>query len=115
MFQRTSNGSNHANDVNQIKFKPAKHSSDSQPESQSSKCNPMHIVRLINIPWTATKSNIVDLFPGINIMNGKNGVHFIVDKDSKRNDAFVQLVSIKDYQLAMNHQGIHMGYSTVKS
>lgn len=83
--------------------------------SQSSKHDPRQIVRLIDIPWTATKANIVDLFPNVNILNGKHGVHFIVDKDSNYNDAFIQLVSIKDYQLAINRQGIRMGYVTIES
>lgn len=84
-------------------------------ESQSPKHDPMQLVRLINIPWTATKTNIVDLFPNVNILNGKNGIHFIVDKDSKYNDAFIQLVSIKDYQLAINRKCFRVGYSTVNS
>lgn len=75
----------------------------------------MQIVRVINIPWTATKNNIVDLFPNVNILNGTHGVHFIIDKKSNYNDAFIQLDSIKDYQLAMNRQSIRMGYSTVES
>lgn len=83
--------------------------------SQSHKHDPVHIVRLINIPWTATKTNIVDLFPNVDILNGKNGIHFINDKDSKYNDAFIQLVSIKDYQLAINRKVFRVGYSMVNS
>lgn len=73
----------------------------------------MHIIRVINIPWTATKSSVVDLFPDLNIV--KNGVHFIIDNDSNHNDAFIQLALIKDYHLAMNRQGIRMDYTTVES
>lgn len=82
---------------------------------QSSKSDPTHLIRVCNIPWTATKSGVADLFPQVNILDGKNGVHFVIDDDSKYNDAFIKVASIKDYNLAMNNQGIRMDYTTVES
>lgn len=93
----------------------AKHSLDAQLMNHPSSCDPLHLIRVVNIPWTATKSSIVDLFTDIRILNGKNGVHFIIDSESKHNDAFIQLTSNNDYRLAMNCQGFRMDYTTVDS
>lgn len=83
--------------------------------SQSSQCDSLHIVRFNNIPWTATRRDVVDLFTDIKILHGTRGVHFIIDKDSQHNDAFIQLGSKKDYELALNRKGVRMVYSTVNS
>lgn len=93
----------------------AKHSSDEESGSQSSDGDSLHIVRVVNIPWTATKSRLVDLFKDIKILHGAHGVHFIVDDELKYNDAFIQLATSADYKTAMDCRGVRMDYSTVNS
>lgn len=75
-----------------------------------------YLIRANKIPWVATKMEIIEFFNDIHILNGVNGIHFIVDKTKNRsNDAFIQLASEKDYQLAMNLKAIRMGFSSVQS
>ncbi|XP_055315788.1 G-rich sequence factor 1-like [Sitodiplosis mosellana] len=74
-----------------------------------------YLIRASKIPWVATKEEILDFFDDINILNGINGIHFIVDKTKNScNDALIQLASEKDYRLAMNLKVIRMGFSSVK-
>lgn len=80
------------------------------PVSQPSKCDSLHVIRLENIPWTATKREIVSLFGDIEILNGTNGIHFIVGTAKPHNDAFIQLVSKQDLQLAMNRKKLHRNH-----
>lgn len=115
-FQKTTNESK--GDENQADAGgiPAavKHSIDPhQPANLPSKCDSMHIIRVENIPWTATKWNVVDFFSDIKMLSANKGVHFIIDDDSNHNDIFIELASSADYQLAMNHKAMTMGYSTV--
>lgn len=95
-----------------------KHFSDpksmSQP-SRPSKCDSLHVIRVENFPWTATKRMIVYFFADIKILNGENGIHFIVDPVRIRTDAFIQLASSKDYRLAMNRKQLQMFNFTVNS
>lgn len=75
-----------------------------------------YLVRANKIPWVATKEEIVEFFDDINILNGVNGIHFIVDKTKNScNDAFIQLASEKDYHVAIALGTIRMGFSNVKS
>lgn len=56
------------------------------------------VVRLITIPWAASKRQILDRFGAVNILNGPEGIHFIVDKELDRpNNAFIELGSLDDY------------------
>lgn len=79
------------------------------------KCDPSHVIHVENIPWTATKKEIVDLFGNIEILNGVNGIHFIVDNEKIHNNAFIELASLKDYQLAMDRKVLQWHYFTVIS
>lgn len=85
-----------------------KQSSDAKSVSQSIKSDSMHIIRLENLPWIATKKNIVYPFTGINILDGENGVHFIVGNAISRTEAFIQLASHNDYQMAMKRKQLRL-------
>lgn len=77
--------------------------------------NPANLIRASGIPWIATKQEIVDFFGDIKILNGVQGIHFIIDKiKNSRNDAFIQLASKKHYELAMKQTTMRMGSSSVK-
>lgn len=92
--------------------------SDAESLSQSkaeSECESLHVIHVENIPWTATKEQIVNLFAGINILNGKEGIHFIVDHLNHHNDAFIQLASLEDYEVAMSRKILRQNHFAVKS
>lgn len=75
-----------------------------------------YVIRAAGFPWIATKPEIVEFFSGIKILNGKNGIHFIIGKAKNiHNDAFIQLSSDKDYQLAMTRKVKYMGTIPVRS
>lgn len=75
----------------------------------------MYVIRAENIPWTATKGEVVNVFANIEILDGKNGIHFILDKDKIHNGAFVQLASKKDFQWALNRQNLHLKHFKIRS
>lgn len=63
-----------------------------------------HLVYVKGIPWTASKQKIVQFFSsnGMKVLNGTNGIHFIVlNSVSKNNQAFIQLATAIDYQAAL--------------
>lgn len=74
--------------------------------------NSTHLIYVKGIPWSATKQSIVYFFDGIHILNGVNGIHFIIE-NTKSNNAFVQLASANDYQLAIKRRMKPWGYSSV--
>lgn len=56
------------------------------------------VVRVLLIPWAATKAFILRHFDGVNILNGADGIHFIVDKElDKPNNAYIELESEDDF------------------
>lgn len=67
-----------------------------------------HVIHVMGIPWTVTKQKMVEFFDDINILNGVNGIHFIIDH-SKKNGAFIQVATKNDYLLAMKRQ---LGYTS---
>lgn len=92
-----------------------KRRTDAQSASQPSKSDSMHVIQVENVPWTTTKKEIVDLFDDINILNGKSGIHFMVDNLNHRNDAFVQLAAKEDYQLALDRKKLRKHHFKIRS
>lgn len=75
-----------------------------------------YLIRADGFPWVATKREIVDFFGYRNILNGENGVHFIIDKvKNSRNEAFIQLVNDKAYQNIMTRKIKNMGNAIINS
>lgn len=66
-------------------------------------CDSTYLVHVTGIPWTANKMTIMRFFDDLSILNGANGIHFVVNS-VYNNDAFIQLASYKDYQLALKHK-----------
>lgn len=63
-----------------------------------------HLIYVKGIPWTASKQKIVQFFlsNGIRILNGTNGIHFIlISSITTNNQAFVQLATEIDCQKAL--------------
>lgn len=74
-----------------------------------------YLIRADGFAWIATKQEIVNILGANNVLNGANGVHFIIDKvKNNRNEAFIQLVGDKQYQSVMNRKAIIMGYTKIK-
>lgn len=75
-----------------------------------------YLIQASGFPWFATKQDIVEHFNGINILNGENGIHFIIDKTkNSRNEAMIQLATEKDYQKATTQKMKKMGPFSIKS
>lgn len=62
----------------------------------------LYLIKVLNLPWSATRQQISEFFENINILNRLDGIHFILnDKVTKNIDAFVQLESLRDYTAAI--------------
>lgn len=81
---------------------------------ESSYYDSTYLIDVKGIPWTATKWDIVDIFDDLTILNGRDGIHFKVDK-TYNNDAFIQLTTYADYQMALKQKVRQIGRSAVKS
>lgn len=74
------------------------------------------LIHVSGMPWMATKDEILEFFDDFKILNEVNGIHFIINETkNNQNEAFIQLVSEKDFQMAMNYKTERMGFSSVKS
>lgn len=75
------------------------HSESSDSSSHGFNYDSVYLVELQNLPRSATRKEIKDFFPGISILNGLYGIHFILDeKYRKYGRAFVQLEHLREYQ-----------------
>lgn len=56
------------------------------------------------LPWSATKEDVKDFFHNVTILNGLNGIHFILEeKHLKNGRAFVQLEQYCDLVSALKY------------
>lgn len=80
---------------------------------ESSMYDTTYLVEVKGIPWTATKWHIVEFFEDLNILNGRDGIHFKVD-NTLNNDAFIQLTTYTDYQMALKQKVRRVGSAAIK-
>lgn len=67
------------------------------------------LVEVRGLPWSATKQDVSDFFKNVNILNGLNGIHFIVDEKNIRSGrAYIQIEQLRDYMLALKCHNNHM-------
>lgn len=79
-------------------------SSNSHKEQDASpKFVSSNLIYITNIPWTATKKQVVEFLYGIHILNGSKGVHFTLE-NTTNNNAFVQIATEDDYQLVLKEK-----------
>lgn len=75
-----------------------------------------YLIKLAGIPWTATKAEIQAYFADINILNGINGIHFIIDdRKNAVNQAYLQLATRRDYSIAQGYNNTSMDGVYIKS
>lgn len=68
------------------------------------------MIEVRGLPWSATKQDVFDFFENVQILNGVNGIHFIVEKNSIRSGrAYIQLQNLNDMTLAMKYHKKCMG------
>lgn len=61
-----------------------------------------YLINVRGLPWSATKPEIADFFGSINILNGQDGIHFIIDeRNMKQGQAFIQLDQLRDLTAAL--------------
>lgn len=82
-----------------VRVYESSHSESSDSSSHGFNYDSVFLVELQNLPRSATRKEIKDFFPGISILNGLHGIHFILDeKYRKYGRAFVQLEHLREYQ-----------------
>lgn len=82
-------------------------------EQLSSEVSGYFLIRAIGIPWIASKQKIRNYFQDNHIKI--NGIHFIIDKTkNSHNEAFIQLATVNDYELAISKEVIFMDGIRVK-
>lgn len=61
-----------------------------------------YLIQVRNLPWTATRQQIAEFFENLRIMNGMEGIHFIMnDRIMENAEAFIQMESMHDYTAAL--------------
>lgn len=102
------------NDINIIieriySFIQGKEKSEGQ-ESSDFSFQSKYLIQIRGLPWSVTKQEIMDFFAGVNILNGINGIHFIIeDKKIRKGEAYVQLTTEDDLKLAQSYHKRFMG------
>lgn len=60
-----------------------------------------YLIQVRGLPFSATKPQIAAFFENISILNGVDGIHFILNgSNMKDGQAFIQLESLRDYTAA---------------
>lgn len=83
-------------------------SSDSDSSDSSSShgfdYDSKYLVEIRGLPTSATRQEVRNLFGGISILNGLNGIHFVFDEKYRKHGlAFVQFEHMRDYQSVYNY------------
>lgn len=75
-----------------------------------------YCVKLRGLPWSATKDEVIDFLSDCRILNGQDGIIFIMDegKDKPSGDAYVELEEEEDVRLAVKQHRRHMGQRYVE-
>lgn len=61
-----------------------------------------YLIYVRGLPWSATKPEIADVFKGITILNGLDGIHFIIDEANLDIcEAYIQVENLRDYIAVM--------------
>ncbi|KAI0984115.1 hypothetical protein GJ496_003079 [Pomphorhynchus laevis] len=68
-----------------------------------------YVVKLRGLPWSATKEEVVSFMSGCNIKNGTDGILMVSRHGPVRGEAFVELESENDLEVAMSKHRDHMG------
>lgn len=79
----------------------ASESSDSS--SHGFNYDSLYLIEVRGLPWSATRQEIQQFFSGCNLLNGKDGIHFIIGENRKCGRAFIQFEQLRDYQLAQKY------------
>lgn len=58
------------------------------------------LLKVRGLPWTTTKKELRDFFAGVKLLNGLNGIHFILDDPEWAGVAYIQVASKRDYDRA---------------
>lgn len=75
----------------------------------------LYLVKMSGIPWTATKTELQVFLSEVNILNGINGIHFMIDeKKCSINQAYIQLETRKDYSISKSYNNTTMDGVYVK-
>nr|XP_027228044.1 heterogeneous nuclear ribonucleoprotein H3-like [Penaeus vannamei] len=68
------------------------------------------VVRVRGLPWSATVEDILKFFDGVNIKNGRDGVHLTLSREGRPSgEAYVEVASEDDVALAEKKHNQHMG------
>lgn len=68
-----------------------------------------YVVKLRGLPWSATREEVLGFMSGCNVKNGIEGVHLVSRHGPIRGEAFVELDTEDDMELAMSKHREHMG------
>lgn len=65
-----------------------------------------YLILMRNLPWSATKPQIAEFLGNVSILNGLDGIHFIINEmDMKKVEAYIQLEQLREYMAALKMNG----------
>lgn len=68
------------------------------------------VAKLRGLPWSATANEVVTFLDGVNIVGGKDGIHFTFNREGRPSgECFVVVASQQDFDKAKEYDNQHMG------
>lgn len=75
----------------------------------------LYVIKASCIPWTSKRAEVQAFFADVNILNGVNGIHFIVNvKKNSVNEAYIQLEGRLDYSVIQSYNNKYMDGVKIK-
>lgn len=69
-----------------------------------------NVIKIRGLPWSTTVDEIIKFFDGVNVRNGRAGVHLTSSKNGRPSgEAFIELDTEEDVEQALQKDKEHMG------
>lgn len=77
--------------------------SDYADDGNAFNYNSPYLIRIRGLPWSTTKTDILNFFHGVRILNGEDGIHLItlaLTPNRPMGEAYIELATQRDLEIA---------------
>lgn len=83
----------------------------------SSRFDTTYLAHVSGLPWMITKSKVIETFSNVDILNGLDGIHFIIDDQRSESNqaAYIQLQTKEDFHKIQAFNRTKIGSVNIES